>query len=75
MAAADVPDHLREEREECGEDVGDGEVQDEEVHASHLRPAKWIDIGSFVNATRIFTVVIGVFLHCVSQLSFGRTMI
>ena len=61
MAAADVPDHLREEREEGGEDVGDGEVQDEEVHASHLRPAKWIDICSFVNAPKIFTAVIGVF--------------
>ena len=59
MASADVPDHLREEREECSEDVGDGEVQDEEVHASHLRPAKWIDICSFVIAPRIFTVVIG----------------
>ena len=61
MAEADVPDHFREEREECGEDVGDGEVQDEEVHASHLRPAKWIDICSFFNAPRIFTVVISVF--------------
>ena len=61
MAAADVPDHLREEREEGGEDVGDGEVQDEEVHTSHLRPAKWIDICSFVNAPKIFTAVIGVF--------------
>ena len=39
MAEADVPDHFREEREECGEDVGDGEVQNEEVHARHLRPA------------------------------------
>ena len=39
-ALANVPDHFREEREEGGEDVGDGKVQDEEVHASHLRPAK-----------------------------------
>ena len=36
-----VPDHLREQREERGEDVGDGEVQDEEVHARHLRPVDW----------------------------------
>lgn len=39
MAA--VPNHLREQREERGEDVGDGEVQDEEVHARHLRPVDW----------------------------------
>ena len=35
-----VPNHLRQQREERREDVGDGEVQNEEVHPRHLRPAK-----------------------------------
>ncbi len=34
------PGHLRQQRQEGRQDVGDGQVQDEEVHPGHLVKAR-----------------------------------
>lgn len=39
LGEGEGPSELRQKGEESGQDVGDGEVQDEEVHPGHLRPS------------------------------------
>ena len=40
LGKGEGPSELRQQSEECSQDVGDGQVQDEEVHSSHFSSGK-----------------------------------